>query len=126
MKNKHIVSIQNNLSDLGGGAIAQKSILNSSYKGFTFTNIEIFKLIKPTKLNKYLFNFKLFFEIRKQIGLTKPCQIVIGQFHSYLTIFLILLTTKKISKILIVHTAENVCLNSLLTKKDKSDRKSVV
>ena len=120
MKNKNIISIQNSLSEIGGGAIAQKSILDSYSQEGTITNIEIFKFIKPSKLNKYLFNPKLFFEIRKLIIETKPNQIIIGQFHSILTIILILLTTKKISKILIVHTAENVCLNSLLTKKDKS------
>ena len=114
MRNKNIISIQNNLSDLGGGAIAQKSILDSYYNGFTITNIEIFRLIKPNKLNKYLFNYKLFFEIKNHIDLTKPDQIVIGQFHSYLTIILILILTKNIPKTLIVHTAENFCLNSFI------------
>ena len=115
MRNKNIISIQNSLSVIGGGAIAQKSILDSYFQEGTITNIEIFKFIKPSKLNKYFFNLKLFLEIRKLIVEKKPDQIIIGQFHSQLTIFLILILTNKIPKTHIVHTAEIFCLNSLMT-----------
>lgn len=128
-----ILYIQSSLLHAGGASVAQRSMINASTNlgysvyAITLDGIKYDMLgnrcftkkfeTGSSKFAKIGFNSSISDYIIKVGNEIKPDVVVVGNVWGY---FAVISAMKKISgkKILVVHGAENFCLNSMLTKKN--------
>lgn len=133
---KKILVIQPTINQTGGGSIAQNYItlllkeLDFEVYTMSFCKTESksknhyskdFLKKYDKKKDIYWYNKNVYKFINDTITKINPEVIILGQFWSYISLFLALNNFKKIKKIHIVHTAGFTCLNSLLIKKNTKE-----